>query len=484
LKIPHSTIRNILDESKRSLEAVYTKYLLEYHGVGFERYCSGVVDELLVSLEHLVEVTFDTIDPVLDKRMKTKKRWLHKELNSEGPFFNEVHVIARGLYEQFQDEREKFRVVYGCDTFDELKERRLKELEEWANASEIPVCHFPYLKGKHAFQIDKAMKNDIQYIALRIIREECPYGIQSAIVALPNSMSNIPIDFTNRIRIRDDEVVTRGHEQFYLNKYYIDDDTYLESFLNVEFLKTDIMTAVLKTLNATDIRIFLHVMSLRDENFYTTRQIVVDIGDVVHSVFSSDGQKNYMAVKESLYRMQFLNSGAIDSSLRGFTVKIFDYVDIYKSNDGKEMATIIVSINIVNEFIKDRTIKIYKDIIDKFKMDSSKVAIFPLQRERIRCSASAKDDNEPLLFHANIKFFRSILYFSNRRRKENIKIVERTLEEIIANKITVKSYERKGDTFLLEFYPISEQERRDLLNHNHSKKLLDLPYEQMELGIN
>lgn len=480
MKVPDYVVENIMIEANRALRGIYDKYIRDHTGINFESFCIAEVNSVLASLEHLVEVNKDTLDPVINKRWKTKRRWLDRELRVDSLFYKEVEVIAKGLYEQFKDNLQKFKAVYDCDTYSELKDHKIQQLNNWASSSDVPICDFLYLRGKQPFQIEKAMNNDIEWIALRIIKEQCPLGMQSAIVALPHSMSNIPIDFTNRVRISDQQIIVKGHEQFYVNKYYVDDETFLESLMNIEFLKTGIMNAVFKTLNATDINIFLYIMSLRDENFYITREVVVDIGDVVRNVFSSDGQKNYIAVKESLYRMQFLNSGAIDASLRGFTVKIFDNVDIYKANDEKEMAKIIVNIDIVNEYIKNQTINMYRDIIDKFTLDSAKVAIFPLQRERIRCSTSTRDD-EPLVFQTNVNFFRGILYFSNKRKKENIRIIERTLEEIIENQITIKGYERKGDVFLLEFFPISTQERRDLLNYKDP--LLELSYEQTSLDL-
>ena len=482
MRVPDYIIDDIQIEVKNAFEDIYIKHIEPHNSTDFPEFCETVLSSALGSLSQTMTVDTSVIDPIVNKRWRTKKRWLDRELAGDSVFGKEVDVVARGLFEQFADQPEKFRAVYDCDTYEELRQRRLDELDAWASNAQAHVCYFPYLKGKQPFQIEKAMKNDIEYVAFSIIKERCPTGMQSAILALPNSMSNIPIDFTSRVKMDANTVIQKGRDQFFVNKYYIDDDTFLENLMNVEILKTGVVSTVLKTLNATDVNIFLYVMSLRDENFFTTREIVMDIGGIVRNVFSSDAQFNYMTVKESLYRMQHLNSGAIDASLRGFTVKIFDYVDIRKANDGKEMATVIVSINIVNEYIKNQTINMYRHIIDKFNVDSAKVAIFALQRERIRCSATAKE-GEPLLFQANLNFFRRVLYLSNKKKKENIRLIEVMLNEIVANHITLKSYERNGDTFTLEFYPITERERKDLISYRESERLLDLPYEQLVLDI-
>lgn len=480
LRIPDSLVDEILKEVCGSLASIYNDYVSSI--VPFADYCCEILDGIRVTLADVDNLDADSMEPILVRRWRTKKRWLDRELSSEGAFHKEVEVVAKELFSQLCGQVERFRAVYECDSYEELKALRVAALNEWANDSQALMCSFPYLRGKQRYQIERALRNDLEYIALRMIRERCPSGMQAAIFALPNSMINVPIDFTNRARISEDSIIERGHEKYFVDKYFINDTTFLENLMNVEILKTGVVSTVLKTLNATDVRIFLYLMSLRDENFYTTRQMVVDIGGIVRNVFASDSKYNYMTVKESLYRMQHLNSGAIDSSLRGFTVRLFDKVDIRKVTDGKEVATIIVSIDIVNEYVKHQTINMYRHIIDKFNVDAAKVAIFALQRERIRCSAIAAP-GEPLVFKANLNFFRSILYFSNKKKKENIKLIETMLTEIVNNYIAVKHFERTGDTFLLEFYAITAQERRDLLSDGDGELLLELPYEQMARGI-
>ncbi|WCK57715.1 hypothetical protein PP175_27140 (plasmid) [Aneurinibacillus sp. Ricciae_BoGa-3] len=495
MRIPDSTMQNIWDNVNGSLEKKYNQYLYSGNGIEFQTYYNKTLTTIFntLDLEHLFEVTSDTLSPIVKRRQKTKKRWLDRELNSEGLFYKEIEVVAKGLFEQFQDEPEKFKAVYQCDTYEELKVKRLAELRTWLEMDDIPVSDFPYLKDKQRFQIQKAFDNDIEYIALKLIKEECPFGMQSAIVALPNSMSNIPIDFTNRIRMNQNPILSQGKDQFFSDMYHIDDNTVLESLVNVEILRTGVIASVLKTLNAMDVKIFLSVMTKQDENFFTTREILVDIGDVVRDVYTSDSQKSYMSVKESLLRMAHLQSGLVSDTLRGFTVKIFDNVDIAKAtNSDKEVAKIVVNIDIVNQYIKNQTINMYRDRIDRFELDSAKIAIFPLQRERIRCSMITKP-GKPLVFQANINFFRGILYFSNKKKRENIKIIEKMLAEIKRNEITLKDFHRQGDTFFLEFYEIDNRERKDLLNYKETRVLLteeatalltaDEPYEQMKLNI-
>lgn len=125
----------------------------------------------------------------------------------------------------------------------------------------------------------------------------------------------------------------------------------------------------------------------------------------------------------------------------------------------------IVNNNVVNDYFMDRTVKLYKDVIDKVESDASKVLLFRLQKERVRCSMEGTD-----IFDTNMNFFRRTLYFSNKRRNENIKMVEKALNEIVSHNIMLKSYKRDKDMFRLEFYPMTE---RDLIGEEANKDYLN-----------
>lgn len=449
---------SVKKEVKNKLEDIYQEYIYPYNEITFDLFIDNVIEEKIeAKVSERVEISADIIKPTRDRINKTKQRWYKKAISKKGELYHEVDVVAKGLYENLpSDQKDNFKTLYGVSDYKELKKARLKELKKWLKDNEIPLTYFRYLNLKAQYQIEKAIVNDIEFIILNVLKENFRYGQQSAIMQMPKSMGKIPYDHTNRIKINIANIAEEVGGKYFFNEYYIDDDKYFQTSADVRILKEDVTISVLKVLNYRDTLVFSSVMSRRDENFYSTREIVVDIGDIVKEVFNSGGQKNYIAVKESLYRLQYINSRIVDSSLSGFTLKIFDNINIQEN-----VATIVVNIDIVNEFVKHNTINMYKENIDKFKLNSSKILIFKLQSERIK-QDSIKQGSDSLILKTNINFFRAALYFPNTKRQENIKTIEDALDEIVENKVTLKRYERKGDIFLLEFYPVTEQERKDL----------------------
>lgn len=479
MQVPASVIRELNTDLLTSFASVYQGFVYPSETIEFASFADEILTEVLNDLVDVVAMSKQNIEPIVRNIFQTKKRWVQSELARKSKFHEEVEILAQGIYEQFKDEPDKCKQLYGFDTYPELKQSRIDEMHTWAVNSDLPLSSFRYLSGRPPYAIKAALRNDITHLILKTIYEKCPNGLNSAIVEMPHSLSKIPIDYTRRGQFKDTTVVERNEEKFFRDVYYIDDSTFLENLMNVEILKTGVINTVLKRLNATDIQVFLYVLSLRDEKFFYTREVVVDIGDVVRHIFVSDSQDNYDSVRASLFRMAFLYSGALDASKRGFSVKLFDNVSILP-NDGREVARILVNTDIVTEYVKNQTIKLYKEIIQRFHHDSSRIAIFPLQRERIRCD-STTPSGEPLIFRTNFNFFRGILSMSNKKKVQNMKVIETMLDELIKNDIAVKSYQRKRDNFTIEFHPISAKERHELLDN--SGLLLDSQFEQMTLYL-
>jgi hypothetical protein len=476
LEIPAFILREIVEEIDTKFEEIYNKYVYPKKNIEFKEYRNGILDEIIKELRNLSEVTNEIILPIKLRIDKTKKRWLAKELEGgeDTAFYKEIEVFAKKMYEDYGIE--KFKAFYGYDSYEELRQNTIDELEKWAKDDDSPLSHFLFIKEKKKSQIERAIYNDIKYFLLKTVKEKCPRGGRDAIYSTPISITHIPIDHTNMVKVKSSSFVPMGNDEYLIDTYYIDDNRVFESYINVEYLQEDLLRKKLKILNVNDLKILSYVMSVGDEHFYLTREVTLEIGDIVRNVFESDGQKNYIAVKESLIKMATLEARIVDSSLRTISVRIFDKADIYVSSDtNREVARIIVSTNLFNEYVKNRTINLYKHIIDNFSLNSSKALIFSLQRIRIGCASGAKGD-EPLVFRTNLSFFRSVLYMGKRRRKHQIQIIEEALNEIISNNITLKSYERNGDVFILEFHPFSEREKIDLLNNTDpSMFLLESP---------
>lgn len=460
MNISNEVMLNVFNDIKARIEHIYIKYVNE---LDIDLFIEDVLETIKIDITEFSEVTDEILSSSENRINKTKSRWYKKELLEKEGLNKEIE-LAKKVQDKITDTN-KFQIIYdGVKNLDELKEKKMKDLDSWYNDKEKLLSDYIYMNTKKTYQIRLALINDIKYIALNAIKANIDSSKSSLIINMPHSVSNIPIDYTNRATINMkhlDNIVTEGNKEYFINKYYIDDNTVFESLIDTEILHNDVIKNFIGTLNLLDSTILSYLLSVgqSDEMFYSTREVVVGISNIINYCGLTDGVKNYISIKESLYKMQYLTSGVFDSSLRGFTVKILDNVLIYTA-DNKSMVKATFNIDIINQLVKTRTIRMYKDVIDNFELPTSKILILRLQRERV---AASLKENESLFMKVNMNFFRGALYFSDKKKYRNIKVVEETLNEIIKHKITLKSYKRNGDNFLLEFFPFSEKEKYDLL---------------------
>lgn len=424
-----------------------------------EQFILNTISEIRNEYKDFSQVNEDSLNTIESRIKKTKYRWVKKEIE-EGMGLNiDIEIVARNIYENYG--KEKFELIYEVSSIEKLRELKIEELKNWAKDRDKLLIDYLYLDSKSKYQVSTALANDIKLLAINLILEKKQSQKHSYIAKLPHVMSNVPYDATNKGTLSLDEIKDNdGNIVRYVNRYMIDDEKTFESLVDAKALKYDFMGGMISALNGNDFSIFLYLISRADNDFYLSREIIVPIRDIVlHRYGDNDSIGSYMSVRDSLFKMQHLTIGVVDSSLRGFTLKLIDNIDIYKA-DNKEMVRVIVNIDIVEQIVENNTINMYEDVINNFKLQASRILIFRLQRERI--ALTLKND-EPLRKEVGMNFFRGVLYFSDKKKYRNIKLVENALDEIVSNNITLKGYERIGDRFMLEFLPITKKERDDLL---------------------
>jgi len=488
-------IEDLKKEINSRLEGTYKKVMKLFTEVDFNEFLEEMIDEIKKEVESLLEVNSVDISLVNRRVKKTKQRWFKKEMKEKNAFYKEMKM-AKELNDSLSKKEEmyKFEAVYdGAKDYEDLRAKVIEKLENWVQDDNALLTDFRYLDSKQGYQIKRAFVNDALYIGLNLLKDKYPHGNQNSIVGIPRVMGIIPIDHTNRARINHENKIERIEKinnrvvkkSYFVNKYIVDDDFMVESLIDVDILKKGVMAETLKLLGWNDMDIFFILLSQRDENFFRTREIITDIGTIVKEKYASRNAANYRSVRESLWRMEHLSTGIIKPSLSGFTFRLLEYVqigsmvrgedgNIVKENNGDDeeidnkdenYVRVIVSDSVVKDYFMDRTIKMYRDVIDKVKLDASKILLFRLQQERVRCLMEGTN-----VFNTNLNFFKSALYFTNKRKSENIKMVERALNEIVEHKILLKSYTRNKDMFQLKFYPMTEREKRDLIGEEANKE--------------
>jgi len=469
LTISSETSMEIDEIIKERIEKVYNKYLVSEEG-DIDIFIDNIIKETHLEMFIGIEINDEASSNLMSRINRTKGRWAKKEVKEKVGLYEEVNIIAEGLY---KTSPERFMSAYGLDNPEELKEKRIRELENWKSDRNFLLIDFPYLDTKMKYQIKIALINDCKYLYIAYMKDVSETQKKNLIAKFPKVMSNVPYDYTNRAKLTFQKIEAEdGLPDQYVNKYIIDDDHIFESLVDVKTIKNVFIGGAVGALNEVDFNTFINLLSFADESFYVTREIIVPLRKLVILNYGENntGAKNYLAIRDSLFKMQHLTVGVVNAARRGFGLDILDNVDITEV-EGREMVRVLVNEDIVRQIVENNTINMYRDVINGFKLNASRLLIMKLQMERIALSAQGM----PLVSDVGMSFFRGALYFADKKKYRNIRTVENALNEIIESGITLKSFIRKGDTFRLEFYPISNREKKDLLIYPTEPKLLNSP---------
>lgn len=504
LNLSEDIIVDITSSLREKFDKVYTEFVMFKRKLPFDIYLGEFLGEIWEELSNLIEITDDFLAQVRKRRRNSKKRWVKAELidieddNKRVGFNKQVLLTARLFYEEFQGNEMICMSSFGYATYVEFKQSKIDELVQWSNNDEEYTFDYLYLESKKWNMIESAMRNDILYIVIKEVKERLLKDKSNEILSLPNTMTKLPYDWTNKARFKESNIVERNvngaNSGFFRDVQIIDDTRVLESHLSVDSLKEGLLKESIKTLNATDQEILVYLISIRDEDFYRTGKMVVKIGDIVRGLKRSNGETNYTLIKQSIMKMRFLETTIIDKKTRMVNVKIFlnaeilteDELDTRQFSEGNENAQTLItnkrksefavlhfSDELVREIVKGDTTSVYKTVFNQFTSRSAKILIYPLQRERIACWR-ANPKAETLTFQVNLNYFKRIILFTISRRDRQIKLIEEGLNEIVIGDNIIKSYERRGDKFTIHFNPLTDKEIEDLIYNNKPPLLMEV----------
>ncbi|WP_336770410.1 hypothetical protein [Bacillus bombysepticus] len=403
---------------------------------------------------------------------RTKKRWAQnaiKDYDKKVKRKNKKELLSEySLLKDYYDKNgEKlFQQQFNNHTSPEsVIEERKQLLLQWSVSEEKSLSSYPYLHQKTKKQIENAILTDItMIIGMTLLNEELNTNSPNIVLETPFSAIENPIfgNTRGKVKFKKNAVEEKNdNKEFYSNEYSLSDGKKYNLLVSKEYVQE--LNNNVKDLDPMDYKIFLEVMSHRDNSFTTQRAIIIKIGDLVKKLYSSDTVKNYEAVTERLLKMGNFRMTSMADDGQINLVSIFSDVKITPQPNGNNIARIVVSDSVYNDYIQRQTVLVYKEKVDTLSIDLAHHLIFILQKERMICYQA----NLEYSINRDLLYFSGYIRFKKRTKTENIKELEKAFNEIIDRQFIVKSYKRIRDTFQIDFYPVEEQEAKDLLEDNY-----------------
>jgi hypothetical protein len=412
---------------------------------------------------------------------KTKKRWyqaLKKSIEIDEGKKKKTELLGEieiGKEIEKLHGVEGFKKIYQVDSYEELKELRLKQTEEWTIDKSKKLIDYFYIRDKTKNQIEKALVVDITLTICDVLLKEFNGDLNDIVIVEPDFFVEHPVKTESKGKLNlSKEAINVDDRTYYYEEYQPSSAYSFLTLIDKTFLENpEIENKYLKSLDDTDWQIFVEVMKRQTLDFVRERQIFIDIGDIVKKVYQSDNSKNYKMIVTKLQKMANITFNVIqDDKLVVFG--IFDNFEVERYSDGGRKALITVNDKIHQQYINDQVTRMYSDKINKFELETSKKLIFPLQKQRINCYLTGSDYTTAFTYDS---FMHKMRFNGSRKKRDTIRLIENSLQEFVDKGVTIKGYKRIGDEFHIEFLPIETYEVEDLIKTYKENPQLELPLE-------
>ena len=428
--------------------------------------------------EYNIEQLLQTITRT---RRYTKKRWLDVNIKNSAKVLNDVLDQATVTY---NSSIIAFKLAYKVKNLDELKNDMNKaqliideKLLSWCKDDNTCLGDFNFLEGKTKQQLIKAFQSDFNFIVLTYLKNVLH---TNASMSMPMVMSDLPVDISGRRKITISDmncvtIVVNNKEM----TYYLDveqfKDTQISTFVTAKYIQQYCLDNAFKHINALDKKILSCILSKRKSDFFETNKITIDISDIVKSVFSSDGSKNYKTVRASIDKMesidmQYTIKGKIGLKSRIFTEVVENESELVKTNKSSNIVTISVSTLIVLELMSKQTITIYGEQISGISPEAFSL-VCSLQGRRMKQHSENNDILDDILPYS---FFQVRFRLGDKRKKRNLGALKLLFEELQRNKILIEKFSQVADNFSIKYYPMTAKEIKNFDDNGTQTYLLPL----------
>ncbi|MFL0475494.1 hypothetical protein ACH0CI_26270 [Priestia sp. 179-F W1.4 NHS] len=397
---------------------------------------------------------------------RTKRRWLNAAVRDYKEKKSTKNKELLGEYNSLisyykTNGKELFSQQFGdLNSPEVVIKQRIQVLKDWCNEEESLLTDYPYIHQKTNKQIKKAINTDISIIIGLTILSPSLRNIDQCIIESPLSTVENPFFSNSRAKLHiENPLLEMEGKEYFSSVYNLEDGTNYELLIEKDYAEEG---TKISDLDRFDYKVFLEIMSQRDELFATQKIINVHIGDLVKSLYQTASASNYRAIEDRIIKMKHYSMTKVEHNKK-VAYGIFDYVDITTNPNGTRFAEIHVNEVIYRDYIQRQTVRIYKNKVEKLSLDASYHLLFVMQKDRLICY----ETKSPYNVTRDYLYFATKIRFRKRHKKENLIEIEKALDELVKQKLVVESYQRYGKNFLINFIPLEEEEIRDLLTGDY-----------------
>lgn len=435
--------------------------LLKSKGIDYDKIFENTLNKFIEEINNVIII--DTT-PLINEIKRIKLNWRSYEKRNSKSLYSKQINATDVLFKSN-------RPISDFTNAESFKESIEKKLKDWLSPQYL-LIEFPYIIGKRKNTIEKALEKDILLaLSLEKLEERKSDDITKTMEnencdIMPNSLSNIPIDISNTLKLEESEenflYKYSNNETEYIYKIKIDDFNNILS----SNAATKVINIIKKVLNRTDIRVFNYLLKFRDDNFFENGIVKTDLEQMCKDLFGYNKEQYRNNIIGSLYKMAVIKGNGYTEGITSILASLLNDVIIKKEN-GKTIVTASVGMVYRNDVLRGNITKIYGNMFDKITdNDDIYIIAFYLQSRRLQ-QYFCKDKDiaryagfcEKRVPYTAISNYCMI---SGKNKSRTKKRINNALKLIADEKCIISEFTLVGDYYDITYAPLAEEELIDI----------------------
>lgn len=390
------------------------------------------------------------------KTYRTKKVRLYKKVienNEKYKATDEKSLFYFLIQQKNILTEEQWQMLYNNNTLQDVINDTITKIEKWKSDKEGLLIDYPLFNTLSNSNKIKAFYHDMFMDLMDITKKKMNGNLEEFYKTTPTFMTETPVFANTKMNILMNHTDTGRFEYLFDNQ----DSGYQ--------LKISSNTGTgLKMLDEVDNIILNSLINHTGKDFFRTRTVHTTIGTLVKAIYPNKrpGAAHYNMVKMRLKNMMSLQyeykDAQKDAIFNIFDNVIFERPDITENVIGTENVDIMMGTLMYESIVDKKMVYVTKNNYDALENKLSKLLCYALQKERVALAAEGGE----MSGEYDYVFFSKAIMFKEKKKKNNIQLIQDSLAEFVEKQIEIEKFELKRDVFKITFIPLSESEKEDL----------------------
>ena len=322
----------ILDLSahlKESTVAFFNEHCIDFSIHDLQEFIESILDEFYADIDKMS--MRDIAEKIRRSHYKKRCRWYNGFLDNVQKYdisdkkstFN-LYYIQKNVLTSAQ-----WKALYGDASIDDIIYDLKEKTEIWKNTKNSTLITFPLILTKRPAYIYAALRMDVALEVYNIVKKNYSGNLNNFFRPYPTELINYPI-FSNS---RKSEVALKEYAGQLVSDYFPEGDengsTYLRTIVRKGTLE------FLNSLDAEDVSIICMFLTNIDNNFYSTKEVTVDLITLAKIVYQVDNPSawHYTQISERCLNLVACNYKYYDADKKsGVSFNFFDNIKISPSD--------------------------------------------------------------------------------------------------------------------------------------------------------